>query len=94
MPQQELCRVYSLLFRVIRAVAHHPAELKIRMIRTRDGATFNISGHPEDIRNMTDRRGGIARSLAVLLSGVGLRTGKTYRLSIDALPKTVSPDAA
>jgi predicted RNA-binding protein YlqC (UPF0109 family) len=87
MPQQELCRVYSLLFRTVCAIAQHPAELRIAVIRTGGGATFNISGDPEDIRKFAGHHGGIARSFGVLISGMGLRAGQRYRLSLQELRK-------
>ena len=91
MPQQELCSVYSLLFRAVCAIALHPTEVKITVIRTGEGATFNISGNPEDIRKMAGHHGGIARSLAVVISGIGIRAGQRYRLSLQKLPEANTP---
>jgi len=88
MPQQELCRVYSLLFRAVCTIALHPADVKITVIRTAEGATFQISANPEDLRNIVGQGGGIARSFTVLISGIGLRAGQHYRLSLERFPET------
>jgi uncharacterized protein len=75
--------VYRLLWMMVNALVDQTGAVHITTTAQPEGACFSIRVHSEDIGKLIGKQGRTARSLRVVVSGIGVKMHRRYTIDIE-----------
>jgi uncharacterized protein len=75
--------VYYLLDKMVNALVDRTEAVRITTTPQPEGACFSILVHREDIGKLIGKQGRTARSLRILVSGIGVKMHRRYTVGIE-----------
>ena len=72
----------ELLEEIVKSLVDHPDHIQIRSVEGEQLTIFELRVYPCDLRKVIGRQGRMAKTIRIILSGVGITVGHNNRGSI------------